>query len=184
MPLGNYTAFYVAEPFSASALGAHATRDFVYYNLLKSWKSDDNTFPFINSHDSTYNVRDGSDWESTLKPRLRKRLTNSKNIILFLSSSTKNSNALREEVDYGINELGLPVIVIYPEYDSKDALHTNGNLTTAIKGLWDKLPAFRNAMDKVPTLHVPIKKEVIRMALSNSDFTKGTKKAPGTYFYS
>lgn len=34
---GNYCAFYVAEPFSESALGAHATKDFVYYNTLRMW---------------------------------------------------------------------------------------------------------------------------------------------------
>ena len=31
---GNYSAFYVAEPFSESNLGALATRDFVYYNTV------------------------------------------------------------------------------------------------------------------------------------------------------
>ena len=29
---GNYVAFYVVEPFNASALGAHATKDFYYYD--------------------------------------------------------------------------------------------------------------------------------------------------------
>lgn len=36
---GNYTAFYVSEPFSVSSLAAHATKDFVYYNLLRAWNS-------------------------------------------------------------------------------------------------------------------------------------------------
>ena len=116
---GNYTAFYVDEPFSESNLKAAATRDFVYYNMLKMWKANDSTFPFNNSHDKTYNVRDNSDWESTLKPRLHSRINQSKNIILFLSSVTKNSRALREEIDYGINTKGLPVIVIYPEFSDK-----------------------------------------------------------------
>ena len=102
---GNYAAFYVTEPFGESNLGAHATKDFVYYNLLRTWKGQDRTFPFIDSHNKNYNVRDGSDWERTLKPRIRERLRNSKNIVLFLSTITKNSRALREEVDYGINFL-------------------------------------------------------------------------------
>ena len=67
---GNYSAFYVAEPFSESNLGAHSTKDFVYYNLLRAWKGDDSSFPFIDSHNKNYNVRDGSDWEKTLKPRI------------------------------------------------------------------------------------------------------------------
>ncbi|EWC39946.1 TIR domain-containing protein, partial [Stutzerimonas stutzeri] len=96
---GNYTAFYVAEPFHPSSLGANATKDFQYYNTLRMWKGADATFPFVDSHDKTYSVRDGSDWEYTLKPRLRERLRNSKNIILILSSITTNSRALREEID-------------------------------------------------------------------------------------
>lgn len=65
---GNYCAFYVQPPFNETSLGAHATKDFVYYSMLKAWKGSDSTFPFNNSHDKTYNVRDGSNWESTLKP--------------------------------------------------------------------------------------------------------------------
>lgn len=119
---GNYCAFYVAEPFSESGLGANATKDFVYYNMIRAWKGKDSSFPFIDSHDKNYNVRDGSDWETTLKPRLRERLRESKNIVLFLSEKTVSSRALREEIDYGINTQGLPVIVVYPDYDSKASL--------------------------------------------------------------
>jgi hypothetical protein len=113
---GNYTAFYVAEPFCESSLGVCLSKDFCYYNLLKAWKAKDSSFPFNDSHNKTYNVRDDSDWEKTLKPRLHKRLDNSKNLILFLSSYTKNSQALIEEIDYAINKKGLPIIVVYPEF--------------------------------------------------------------------
>ena len=58
----NYTAFYVTEPFNESNLGANQQKDFCYYNLLKAWKAADSTFPFVNAHDATYSVRDGSDW--------------------------------------------------------------------------------------------------------------------------
>ena len=112
---GNYAAFYVSEPFSSSNLGANATKDFIYYNQLKAWSSLDNDFKFVDSHDKNYNVRDGSDWELTLKPRLRNRISQSKNIILFLSSKTKESKALREEIDYAVNVKGLPIIIIYPD---------------------------------------------------------------------
>ena len=86
---GNYSAFYVKEPFNENNLGAHSTKDFVSYNLLRAWKGADSSFPFIDSHNKNYNVRDGSDWEKTLKPRIRERISNSKNLILFLSSITK-----------------------------------------------------------------------------------------------
>lgn len=180
---GNYCAFYVAEPFNESALGAHATKDFVYYNLLKSWKGKDSSFPFNDSHDKTYSVRDGSDWELTLKPRLRERLRYSKNVILFLSERTVNSRALKEEIDFGINTLGLPVIVIYPDYDSKESLLLNGSLKQEIKNLWNKLPALRDSMNKVPTLHIPMNKNIISTSLKDSDFMVNTKTKPDVYIY-
>jgi len=180
---GNYAAFYVAEPFNASTLGAHATKDFCYYNMLRAWKGKDTAFPFNDSHDKTYNVRDKSAWETTLKPRLRERIRNSKNIVFFLSSNTVSSRALREEIDYGINDQGLPVIVIYPEYDSKVSLLINDSLKQSVKSLWDKLPIFRDSMSKVPTLHVPIKKGVIEDALKNSDFMLATKTTSDYYWY-
>ncbi|GAB3013338.1 TIR domain-containing protein [Spirosoma pulveris] len=183
--LCNYSAFYVSEPFHESPLSAHATKDFCYYNMLKAWKGLDNSFPFNNSHDTTYNVRDSSDWETTLKPRLRQRLRNSRNIILFLSDYTSNSRALREEIDYGINTLNLPVIVIYPDLKTKEDLLTydKNNLNNIVKNLWNKLPVFRDSKYKVPVLHVPMNKDLIRNALNNSAFKVDTSGKPNDYFY-
>src|SRR5699024_3129905 len=182
---GNYSAFYVSEPFNESNLGAAATKDFVSYNMLKAWKVNDGNFPFIDSHNKNYNVRDGSDWEKTLKPRLHNRLDNSKNIILFLSSITKNSRALREEMNYGINTLGLPVIVVYPEYNEKsDIINcTSKTIKQKIMNLWDNLPAFRNSINEIPTLHIPNKKELIRKALNDKNFMINSKSTVNQYFY-
>lgn len=180
---GNYSAFYVSEPFSESNLGAAATKDFVTYNLLKGWKGSDSIFPFNDSHNKNYNVRDNSDWELTLKPRLHERIRNSKNIILILSSVTKNSRALKEEIDYGINIQGLPIIVIYPEYSEKTDIAINGSIKQQIKNLWDKLPVFRDNMNKVPNLHIPLKKELIKSALLDTDFMLNTKTQSGTFFF-
>lgn len=182
---GNYSAFYVSEPFSENNLSASSTRDFVLYNLLRAWKGLDSTFPFNDSHNKTYNVRDGSDWEKTLKPRLHDRLKNSKNIILFLSSITKNSRALREEMNFGIGNCGLPVIVVYPEYGEKgDIINcTSKTIKQQIKNLWGNLPAFRDSMGSVPTIHLPNKKELIKKALNDSEFMVNTKCAAGIYFY-
>jgi len=181
---GNYSAFYVTEPFSESNLGAASTPDFIYYNMLRMWKGADSDFPFIDSHNKNYNVRDGSDWETTLKPRLRERLRNSKNIIVFLSSTTKNSKALREEIDYGINDQGLPVIVIYPDFSEKgDIVNSSGNFKKQITDLWDKLPIFRDSKSSVAVLHVPCKKDIITSALKNSDFMVNTMTTAGDYHY-
>ena len=182
---GNYSAFYVKEPFNETNLGAHSAKDFVYYNLLRAWKGKDSSFPFVDSHSKNYNVRDGSNWEATLKPRLRDRLNKSKNIILFLSSNTKNSQALREEIDFGITTNGLPIIVIYPEYKEKSDIINCESKTfkKQIKDLWNKLPIFRDSMSKVPTIHIPNNKALIEKTLKDSDFTVATKKGAGRSYY-
>jgi len=182
---GNYSAFYVDEPFCETNLGAHLAKDFVYYNLLRAWKGSDSSFPFIDSHDKNYNVRDGSDWEKTLKPRIHDRLNNSKNIVLFLSSITRNSKAIREEIEFGINTNGLPVIVVYPEKsDKSDIINClSNNIKQSIKDLWDNLPRFRDSMSIVPTIHVPNKKALIKKALEDSDFMVATKRDPAAFFY-
>lgn len=179
----NYTAFYVAEPFNESNLGANATPDFLYYNQLRAWKAADSTFPFIDAHEKTYNVRDDSEWE-TLKNRLHERLNASKNIVLFLSDNTKSSKALREEIDYGINKKGLPIIVIYPDFTDKTDICNSTGIKKQIKDLWNKLPVFRDNMDKVATLHVPYKKVLITNALKDSDFKVQTMTDAGAYYYS
>ena len=184
MRSGNYCAFYVAEPFNPSALGAHATKDFCYFNLLRSWKGGDSSYPFVDSHATTYSVRDGSDWETTLKPRLRARLRASQNVIFFLSSDTVNSRALREELDYAINDQQLPVLVIYPEYATKESLLNNGSLKNEIRALWSKVPIFQSSIEAVPTLHLPLKKDLIKLALNDANFKFATKKAAGVSRYS
>jgi len=182
---GHYAAFYVEEPFNETNLGAHSKKDFTSYNLLRAWKANDKSFPFIDSHQKHYNVRDGSDWETTLKPRIRDRLNNSTNIILFLSSITQNSRALREEIIFGISTNVLPVIVVYPEYGEKsDIINCQSQtIKRKIKNLWDNVPAFRDRVDTVPTLHIPYKKNLIKSALNDSDFHVQTKKDPGIYIY-
>lgn len=182
---GNYCAFYVKEPFKQTNLGANTAKDFVSYRNLQMWKGKDNSFPFVDSHMKNYNVRDGSDWNSTLKPRLRDRLSKSKNIVLFLSSDTANSKALKEEIDYGINKNGLPVIVIYPEYsEESDIINCKSkSIKQQIKNLWDKLPIFRDSMGSVPTIHIPMKKVLIEKALKDKDLMVSSKVESGEFHY-
>lgn len=170
---GNYAAFYVDENQIDSNFGLDRAKDYCYYKTLNNWKDHDWTFPFIDSHEKTYNVRDSSDWETTLKPRLHERLCNSKNIILFLSNITRQSKALREEIIYGIEVLELPVIVVYPElifvsYDNQIAY--------TARDLWDNLPAFKSRICDVPTAHVPFDKERIRKTLEDPRFSVTSKR--------
>ena len=182
---GNYSAFYVNEPFIEQSLFASSTKDYDSYGVLRAWKEADKYFPFIDSHEKNYNVRDGSNWEEILKPRIHERLDNSKNIILFLSAKTRSSVALQEEIDYGINTLGLPVIVIYPDFNDKNDIIYRGSkiLKTIIKELWDNLPIFRDSMKKVPTIHLPLKKDLIQKTLEDRDFTVKSKCNSKVFFY-
>lgn len=180
---GNYCAFYVDEPFDQNNLQAFSTPDFRTYNLLRAWKGKDISFPFNDSHEKNYNVRDDSDWENTLKPRLRERIRKSKNIVLILSEITKYSRALKEEIDYGINDQGLPVIVIYPDYSNKSDIADSSGIRNEIKELWDKLPVFRDNMYKVPTIHVPNKKALIKKALEDESFMVNSKKDNKDYYF-
>lgn len=179
----NYSAFYVEEPFSETNLGANAMHDFVFYNQLRAWKAKDPSFPFVNAHEKTYNVRDDSSW-GTLKKRLHERLDCSKNIMLFLSSITKESKALCEEIDYGINSKGLPVIVIYPDFEKITDIAGYDGIKQSVKKLWDKLPVFKNSMCNVATIHVPYKKEYISKALENPKFQVQTMKDKKQYYFS
>ena len=178
----NYVAFYVNPPFSESNLGAHATPDFCYYNQLRAWKGADNSFPFVNAHSKTYDVRDGSEWE-TLKRRLHDRLKLSKNIVLFLSSNTKNSRALHEEIEYGINQMGLPVIVIYPDFKENGDIYCSKGIRKQVKDLWDKLPVFRDNMEKVAKLHINYNRNLIVRALKDPGLTVQSMTSPDQYWY-
>ena len=119
------------------------------------------------------------------QPRIRERIRNSKNIVLFLSSFTVSSKALREEIEYGITDQGLPVIAVYPDFLEKSdiILCESKTIRQQVKDLWGKLPMFRDSMHMVPTLHIPKKKELIRKALQDPDFESGTKAKVDKYFY-
>lgn len=177
----NYCAFYVDETVNEWNLGANAAHDLCYYRQLQAWKAADPSFPFIDAHVKTYSVRDDSDWEETLKPRLHKRLMKSKNIILFLSSITRDSRALHEEIEYGMVTLGLPVIVVYPDIKDESDIVSDERFSSSVTSLWDKLPIFRNHMNDVPVLHIPYKKNFIRSALQDEDFMINTKIESGDY---
>ena len=179
---GNYSAFYVKEPFRESNLGANIAQDFCYYNTLRMWKGKDNSFPFVDSHGKTYSVRDESTWE-TLQARLRERLRASKNIILFLSNDTYESKALKEELEYGIHVLQLPVIVVYPNFSGKDEIANANGISQSVKSLWDKLPTLKKYMNEVATIHVPMTQELIRDALSDEKFNENTTDNKGCYYY-
>jgi len=90
---------------------------------------------------------------------------------------------LREEIDYAINSLYLPIIVVYPELSTKESLRSGETFSKKVKDLWSIIPVFRDSKKEVPVLHVPMDKEIIKKALNNTNFQLGSQKAPNDYFY-
>ena len=88
-------------------------------------------------------------------------------------------------MDYDINSLGLPVIVVYPDFSEKSDIIVcdSEEFRTQITNLWDKLPRFRDSMSDVPTLHVPNRKSLIERALQDKDLMVQTKCDPSVFFY-
>jgi len=54
----------------------------------------------------------------------------------FLIVITLESKALKEKLEYGKSDQGLPVIVIYPDYSEKTDI-TDGWYKTKHKGSWN-----------------------------------------------
>lgn len=60
---------------------------------------------------------------------------------------------------------------------------SSNSIKQEIKDLWDKLPIFRDSMNSVPTIHVPYKKALIKLALEDKDFMVNSKGMATIYFY-
>lgn len=152
---GTYVAFH------ANGASYPLNSDIKYYNLIKAWseKADDD-FSIINSHEKTAAVRDNSSKE-TLRRRLKERLNRSKNMILIIGETTKSDDDwVPFEIEYAVDICKIPLIVTYvdvsiPIYDVSLYLH--------------KLPdALRRRIDNrtVSAIHIPLKKNVLKHALS------------------
>lgn len=86
-------------------------------------------------------------------------------------------------MEYGIGYKKLPVIVIYPGFSKiLDIVDNKGYIRSQIKNLWNNLPAFKNNMNKVATVHIPMNKELIRWALSQPDYMVNSMNKPWIYY--
>ena len=163
----NYCSFYVKAPFAEYKVGSTSTPDYNYYNLLKVWRRGDRSFNYYDAHCLTYMLREkGLDYEEEVLPVIHDRIDHSRNLILILTSYTKESEIMNEETDYAINVKGLPVVVVYPELSAEEILDSDGNISEKAQRLWDVAPVFKANMDKVFVQHVPFEKKCIHEANS------------------
>ena len=161
-----YFSFYVSEPFSSSKVFSDTSRDYCYYLLLRKWNNYYGAIQFHDVHEGNYNVRELDSWGDIIKPRIHERLERSNTFVLILSTNTRESWAINEEIDYGINKLKLPVLVIYPEFDAMDKLYNEdtGDYSDSIKKLWNRLPKFKKIIEdrKVDIKHLPLNRNILK----------------------
>lgn len=160
-----YISLWVPEPFSQYKYFSDICKDYCYYCLLKRWLKYDNNKYFNDVHEGNYNVRELAPWNDVIKPRIHSRLDRADIFVLILSSNTRESWAINEEIEYGVNILRLPVIVIYPDFDSLNQLYdeSTGNYSNYIINLWNKLPKIKNIIESktVTVKHFPLNKNVL-----------------------
>lgn len=179
----HYSAFYVHEDFISSGLCC-VTYDMFGYTMLQDWKKQDPQFPFIDAHDKTYSVLDGSKFEETLAPRLRERLRMAKTFILFTSMHARESKAVRLELMYGLSVLKLPFIMVH--LATEETKHLIDDATGFIaRELIDehikKLPHLKGLMKGVPHCHIPLEKKFVERALRDERFVVQSGTPAGEY---
>lgn len=180
---GNYCALYVKEPFTDPGIDVSSAKDFTYYDAIRSWKNEDSSFPFVDSHQNHYIVRESR--QKSTRAHIHDELATSKNLILILSKRTKPSDLLIEELTCGVGTMRLPLIIVYPDYKKIPELvdSTTGHLCKDIKKMWLEVPVLKECLRLVPTLHIPFNKECIKAALLDSSYSLGSKHKKGVFYY-
>ncbi len=159
---GTYIAFHANGSTDPTA------SDIKFYNLMKAWmnKTDDD-FSFINSHDKTSAVRDGSK-KATLRSRLVARMKNSKHLVLIIGKTTKyDTDWVPFEIEYAIDKCKLPLIIVYVSsiYDTGYAVRN----PKALSHHWPNSLKQRIENGSVNAIHIPFKKASLIDAIGQFD---------------
>ncbi|MCF8000477.1 MAG: TIR domain-containing protein [Halanaerobiales bacterium] len=160
---GTYIAFH------ADGTNIPCDSDIKYYNLIKAWTSKkEDQFSFINSHEKTNAVRDSSK-KRTLERRLKKRLRNSKNMVLILGETTKNDRDwIPFEISYAVDKCKIPIIVAYINYEYITA-------PKQFSYLWPESLKERIKRGTLSAIHIPFKKAPLSDAISQFDYNNKPK---------
>lgn len=151
--------------------------DFKYFATLKAWdKNNDIDFEFVDSHEKTDAVRDSSKKE-TLKKRIQERLSRSKNIIIIISSETRDiGSMLSYEIELAVETYKLPLIITYVDY--KKILNPKSHSSEWPKALLENI---NNG--KAKAIHIPFKKEPILDAISQFGVNDKFPSSALSYYY-
>lgn len=150
--------------------------DFRYYGTIQAWaENKDIEFNYVDSHEKTYAVHDSSEKE-TLKSRVRERLSNSKNVIVIISSNTRMSGSmLSYEIEQAVDRYNLPLIIAYTDYSM---LANPSDLAQC----WPTALMLRVKNGKAKAIHVPFLKNAILDAINQFDVHKGNLKSSLSHY--
>jgi hypothetical protein len=150
---GTYVAFY------ADGKREPTESDIKYYRLLQAWKvRDDGDFTFVDSHEKTAALRDGS-MHTTVMCRLKERMLRSRNMILIIGRTTRfDTDWVPFEIQYAGDECSLPIIAAYPGF-------TFITRPAILSRLWPAALARRIADGSAHVIHIPFRKQPLRDAV-------------------
>lgn len=158
--MANRTGVYSA--FNGCGTTDPTESDIKYFNTLKMWnESDKFDFNFTDSHSKTSSVKDTSDKEKTLLPRLQERLKLSKVFFLIVTNETKNgSDVVEFEIEKAVETYDVPIILAYAGEEILKEVTTN-HKNKLPKVLLDKMKE-----GKVKALFIPFKMKAIKAAIN------------------
>jgi Thoeris protein ThsB, TIR-like domain len=166
---GTYVAFH------AQGTNRPGESDMDYYNLMKAWtaKTDDD-FAMFNSHEKASAVRDSSK-RATLEASLRLRLRNSKNFVLIIGPTTRlDTDWVPFEIRNAIDTYELPIIAAYTGYERICD-------PAALSALWPTALSFRIRNKTARVIHIPFKKQPLKLAISTYSHEELPKGPLGYY---
>lgn len=149
--------------------------DFKYYSIMEAWarnKSID--FKYVDSHDKTCAVRDSS-LRATLESRIRERLSNSKNVVVILSTDTRKvGSMLIYEIEQAVDKHELPLILAYVDYK---VLASPWELSS----YWPNALSSRIRNKTARAIHIPFIKEAILDAINQFTMSNPLTSALSNY---
>lgn len=139
--------------------------DFKYYSTIQAWARNTSIdFKYVDSHAKTSAVRDTS-LKTTLQSRVRERLSNSKNVVVLLSSDTrKTGSMLSYEIEQAVDTYSLPLIIAYVDYG------VVANPST-LSSYWPNALNTRIINGTAKAIHIPFLKNAILDAISQFTFS-------------
>ena len=150
--------------------------DLRYLGVLRAWQSNENIdFNYVDSHKKTYQVKDTSS-ESTLKLRLRERMSNSKNMLVVVSPETNYDRGLLNwEVETAINDYKLPVVVAYTGYVKIRTIDQT-MLNRMPKSVYNEYTKFSGKLCHVAFTKDEVKKAIAKYSVVENTYPSSNKE--------